>query len=104
MTTPTAKTHACDCNTKILGARIHSLEKMLAERDLRYTERFMAQEKAERLFMASLDSWKAHTNEWRGAMEDRERRFLSKAMGSVIGALTIAALAISVLTKILPEG
>jgi hypothetical protein len=87
----------CDCDTKLLDARINALEKLLAERDRRYQERFIAQEKAERIFMASLDAWKSHTNEWRGAMEDRERRFLSKAMGGVIGALTIAAIGLTLI-------
>ena len=90
----------CHCKIEVMQAKIEAVEKMLHERDLRYSERFAAQEKAERLFLSSLESWKAHTNEWRGAMEDRERRFLSKSMGAVIGAATIALLLVQLITSL----
>jgi hypothetical protein len=88
----------CSCKTEVLEAKIKALEHVMAERDIRYTERFVAQEKAERLFTQSLDSWKIHTNEWRGAMEDRERRFLPRSLGAVIGALTLLLLIFQVLS------
>jgi len=77
-------------------------EALLAEHDKRYEQRFLAQEKAMEAAFASSEKaiavaetnsekWRANANEWRKAMDDRERNFLSKGMGYIIGALAVVS-------------
>jgi VIT1/CCC1 family predicted Fe2+/Mn2+ transporter len=89
-------------------------EMRLAEMEKRYEQRFLAQEQAVKSALASAekavdaalqsaetakevarindDKWMANANEWRKAMDDRERNFLSTGMGYVIGGLTLLSL------------
>jgi len=82
-------------------------EALLAEQDKRYEQRFLAQqeamdaafassEKAIAVAEANSEKWRANANEWRKAMDDRERNFLSKGMGYIIGALAIFSGIVSV--------
>ncbi len=41
-----------------------------------------------------------NANEWRAAMNDRERNFLSKGMGYVVAALSTIALILTIASKI----
>jgi hypothetical protein len=77
-------------------------EAILAEKEKRYEQRFLAQEKSVEAAFASSETakevaeanwakWQANANEWRKAMDDRERNFLSKGMGYIIGALAIVS-------------
>ena len=66
------------------------------ERDKRYNERFSAQEKATAIYQQHADIWRESANEWRAAMGDREREFLSKSMGRVIALLSAIAILIAV--------
>lgn len=82
-------------------SRLASVEALLAERDLRYNERFDAQEKANdkaleaatkatdaalaavekatTIQAATTKEWQSAANEWRQAMNDREAKFLPRA-------------------------
>jgi hypothetical protein len=68
--------------------RAHILA-LLAERDLRYEQRFDAQERAGELALAAqaeatkvqeitAQRWRDQANEWREAMNDRERMFMPR--------------------------
>jgi len=63
------------------------------ERDRRYTE--LAEEREKRLVAAQEEvrAWRANANEWRGAMNDREKRFVT--WGGVVGLVATAAAIIS---------
>ena len=52
---------------------------LLSERDERYEQRFQAQHEALKLSSDLAKDTKASTNEWRGAMNDREIHFLPRA-------------------------
>lgn len=82
-------------------------EALLEERDKRYEQRFIAQEKAVVAALASADKanmlaesnaekWRTNANEWRSAMTDRERNFLSRGMGYIVGGLSIIALILTI--------
>ena len=81
------------------------IEALISAADRRYEDRFSAQEKAVAAALSSAEKavdraevnaerWRANANEWRAAMTDRERQFLSKGMGYVVGALSIISLLI----------
>ncbi len=83
-------------------------EKLLDAADKRYDQRFNAQEKAVNSALAAAEKavavaetnaekWRTNANEWRSAMNDRERNFLSKGMGYVVGALSAIALLLTIL-------
>lgn len=59
-----------------------------------------AAEKAVAVAEVNAEKWRQNANEWRGAMTDRDRNFLSKSIGYIIGALTIATLAITLLNTL----
>lgn len=78
---------------------------LMDERDKRYTERFDAQQKAIGVAEEQAEKWRANANEWRTAMNDRERNFLSKSMGYVLGALTALVLILTLVdrfTRVIP--
>lgn len=88
------------------GWTLTSLRALCDERDRRYGELAAAQAKAvdaalaaakEAVAVAEANSekWRANANEWRNAMDDRERDFLSKGMGYVVGALSSIALLVA---------
>lgn len=68
-------------------------ETLLAEQEKRYAQRFDAQEKAIAVAEANAEKWRANANEWRQAMTDRERNFLPRSLGHVIGVLSALSLA-----------
>lgn len=83
------------------------LEALINEADKRYEQRFVAQEKATAAALAAADKanalseanaekWRTNANEWRQAMNDRERNFLSRGMGYIVGSLSIIALVITI--------
>ena len=98
------------------------IEQLVHASDRRYEERFLSQEKAvrealsaqEKAVSAALaaaekavavaetnaEKWRANANEWRKAMDDREREFLSKGMGYVVGAVAIVSGLLSVYVSI----
>ena len=81
------------------------------ERDRRYGEVSEAKERAISAAMAAAEKailvaennaekWRMNANEWRSAMNDRERQFLSKGMGYVVGALSAIALVLTIADKL----
>lgn len=64
--------------SSILNERASYLERVLTERDHRYLAKFesaqTAVDKAER----ELEGWKHATNEWRGAMQDKDKLLMSR--------------------------
>lgn len=79
---------------------LEAFKELMDERDRRYEQRFNAQEEAVKVYKETSDKWQASANEWRGAMTDRERNFLSKSMGYVVGALSAIALVLTIADKI----
>jgi hypothetical protein len=72
-----------------VGALQELIEGLLAERDHRYEQRFVQAEVAREAALAAVKTanakaeedaklWRASANEWRGAMGDRERSFVSR--------------------------
>jgi hypothetical protein len=55
-----------------------------------------AAEKAVSVAEINAEKWRMNANEWREAMNDRERNFLSKGMGYVVGALSAIALLLTI--------
>ena len=89
---------------------VETLKALMDERDRRYGEIAAAKEKAvEAAFTAAAEAvavaeanaerWRDNANEWRAAMTDRERNFLSKGMGYVVGALSAIALILTIAEK-----
>lgn len=63
----------------------------MAERDLRYKDRFDAQESALLKYDANAEKWRAASNEWRQAMTDREARFATRdEMSSKFDVVNVA--------------
>lgn len=73
----------------VLHERDIRYEQRFLAQDVRYEQRFLAQENAIKTALTNvdrmadisqhhLDAWKAGANEWRDAMNDRERNFTSK--------------------------
>lgn len=86
------------------------LEALINEADKRYEQRFVAQEKAVgaalsaaekavTLAEANAEKWRTNANEWREAMNDRERNFLSRGMGYVVGGLSCIALLLAIVQR-----
>lgn len=80
-----------------IDARLDLLGELAQERDRRYTERFESQERALNIAQKASDNWMANANEWRQAMNDRERDFLPRNVGYIFAALA----AISVLLQLI---
>lgn len=53
-------------------------EKVLAERDKAITSALQAAEKAVAVAEANAEKWRNQANEWRGAMTDREKNFITR--------------------------
>lgn len=93
------------------GWTLITLKQLMDERDRRYGEVSEAKERAISAAMAAAEKailvaetnaekWRTNANEWRSAMNDRERNFLSKGMGYVVGALSAIALILTIFNQI----
>lgn len=93
------------------GWTLSTLKQLMDERDRRYGEVSEAKERAISAALAAAEKavlvaegnaekWRMNANEWRAAMDDRERNFLSKGMGYVIGALSTIAVLLTIMEKI----
>jgi len=83
-------------------ARLHAKmeeERFASQKELS-DQRFAAQEKAIEVAEANAEKWRMNANEWRAAMTDRERNFLSKGMGYVVGALSAVALILTIVAHV----
>ena len=82
-------------HSEIVSLRDH-LERLLAEHEKRETLRADAMQRALTIQERTTEQWRANANEWRSAMDDRERNFLSRGMGLVIGLLSIVSLVFTI--------
>ncbi len=70
-----------------------TLKSLMDERDIRYSERFEAQQQAIKVSEANAEKWRASANEWRDAMNDRERNFVRKGENTWLLTAMITAIA-----------
>lgn len=68
----------------------------MIEIEKRLEQRFIAQENALSKAEEHAELWRKSANEWREAMNDRDRNFLSKNMGLVVGAVSILSAIIAI--------
>lgn len=61
-----------------IAVQLQAVKDLMAERDLRYKDRFEAQESALLKYDANAEKWRAASNEWRAAMTDREQEFAGR--------------------------
>jgi hypothetical protein len=72
-----------------LQAEVTGINRLMVEMDKRYDQQFAAQEKAVGAALAAAEKavlvaeqnsekWRSNANEWRGAMDDREEKFVLK--------------------------
>lgn len=62
----------------IFNERSNYLERVLAERDHRYLAKFASAQTAVDKAERELEGWKHATNEWRGAMQDKDKLLMSR--------------------------
>lgn len=65
-------------STREISTQLQAIKDLMAERDLRYKDRFEAQESALLKYDANAEKWRAASNEWRAAMTDREQNFAGR--------------------------
>ena len=75
---------------------VSALLELMNERDRRYQAAFDAAKEAVLVAEAHAEKWRANANEWRDAMNDRERDFLPRMIGYLIGFLALAATVLSI--------
>lgn len=80
---------------------VDTLKDLMDERDKRYTERHEAQKLAIQVAEENAEKWRANANEWRTAMSDKDRNFVTKSAmwGYFVGAIGLAVLLISLFLK-----
>jgi hypothetical protein len=52
---------------------------IMSANDVRYSEKFISQEKAISIAEMNAEKWRSNANEWRAAMGDREVKFATQA-------------------------
>lgn len=63
---------------EVLAERGRYLERVFSERDQRYTARFAASQTAVDKSEREMEGWKHTTNEWRGAMQDKDKLLMAR--------------------------
>jgi hypothetical protein len=84
-----------------LEATCRSIRDLMNERDRRYEEQFIASREAVKLAHGNFLKWQESANEWRQAMTDKDRNFVTKGAlwGYVVGALGIILSAMIILLQ-----
>ena len=77
--------------TDAFAAAEKAVNAALAAADKAVTAAMAATSKATSVAETTDDKWRANANEWRQAMDDREKNFLSRSMGYVLMAVSIVA-------------
>ena len=77
--------------TEALAAAEKAVNAALSASDKAVNAAMAATDKATVVAEINDEKWRKNANEWRGAMDDRERNFLSKSMGYVLMAVSIVA-------------
>jgi L-lactate utilization protein LutC len=78
------------------GWTTDTLLALMNERDKRYEQNRASVDRALDLAQRENEKWRANANEWRQAMDDRERKFLTREIGLIFMLVSIAALALSI--------
>ena len=77
-----------DARVRGLQAEIQALHDLLDEKDRRYEVEFTNAREAVKLAHQNFIKWQEHANEWRQAMTDKDRNFVTKnaLWGYILGA------------------
>lgn len=67
-----------DARIARLSGEVQALFRLIEETDKRYDMRFKNAEKAVEIAETNSERWRSNANEWRGAMDDRERKYVGK--------------------------
>jgi len=81
---------------ELVCVKVKALRDVMDERDRRYAENTESVSKALEVAEKVTEAWRASANEWRLAMSDRERKFMTKEIGMIFTILSIAALIITI--------
>jgi hypothetical protein len=82
-------------HSELVSLRDH-FERLLVEHEKRELLRAETTQRALEIQQQATEHWRENANEWRSAMDDRERNFLSRGMGLVIGLLSIISLVFTI--------
>ncbi len=85
---------------ELMDEREESNKQKLIEQKEAVRVAFSNAEKSVATAEANAEKWRINANEWREAMNDRERNFLSKGMGYVVGALSAGALILTIVNQL----
>lgn len=99
-----------------LNAEINGVNRLLDEVDKRNMQQFASQEKAVSAALAAAEKavgvaernaekWRDNANEWRAAMSDKDRNFITKsaAWGYLVGAVGLLLAVIEILAVLRPH-
>lgn len=83
------------------GWTLNTLKVLMDERDIRYSERSDLQQRAIDLAEANAERWRSNANEWRQAMTDKDRNFVTKnaLWGYIVGAISLTLMLVTILQK-----
>lgn len=85
---------------KLMDERDRRYQEVLTERDLRYEQLHRLSEQAIKVAETNTEKWQDNANEWRSAMNDRERDFLPRNVGYIIGFLTVVSLVLAIFFRL----
>lgn len=88
--------------SELRDAQQKAIADALAAQEKAVAAALAAAEKAVSVAEANAEKWRINANEWRGAMDDRERNFLSRGMGYVIGAVSVIAMLVNIGSRLIP--
>lgn len=77
----------CACSREI-----EHLKQLLQEHEKRNNMMFANIEKANTVRDRTEEHWRAAANEWRAAMDDRERQFVPRSIASILAIVSILSL------------
>lgn len=80
---------------ELVSLREH-FERLLQEHEKRDDLQHESDEKARAVLERQAEHWRQNANEWRAAMDDRERNFLPRSLGYVLALVSIVSLVIGI--------
>src|ERR1700682_3378097 len=86
--------------SELRDAQEKAVQAALAAQEKAVTAALAAAEKAVLVAENNAEKWRMNANEWREAMNDRERNFLSRGMGYVLGAVSILAASLAIFSHL----
>ena len=81
--------------SELVSLRDH-FERLLAEHEKREQMREEAMQRALQIQETNTLHWRESANEWRAAMDDRERNFLPRSIGYIVGILSVVSLVLTI--------